>query len=253
MDRWLAAAQVTLVLGLLLGGAGEARAQALTLRKVADGIEHAPFNLEAAGPLPLPVSGHVFVIDLRRVEARVIDAGPGQRRAVSALVAALPVHLAINASFFDIDGKAMGRVVDRGQTRVRSRQAAWGALVLKGQQARIALGRQLPAGGGGGDLVVQGLPRILVGGTAFHFKESLARRTVVCAEGARLLVVVTSPVSLRDLARWLATPAAQGGPGCTAALNLDGGPSTQLDARLPGLNLQLGGAEVPNALVVIPR
>jgi len=38
------------------------------------------------------------------------------------------------------------------------------------------------------------------------------------------------------------------------ALNLDGGPSTQLVVKLPGLALSLpGGWGVPNALVVAPR
>jgi hypothetical protein len=247
-----------MVTALLASAAAvEARADALTFRRVAGGIEHAAFRLGPSGALPLPVTGHVFVVDLRRVEARVISAAAGStgagRREVSVLVAGLPWHLAINASFFDTDGRAMGRVVDRGQTRVASRQAGWGALVIQGQKARVVRGQRLPALGGGGDLVVQGVPRLLVGGVAFRFKPAVARRTAVCAEGSRLVVVVSSAATLEDLARWLATPTAEGGPGCASALNLDGGPSTQLSVRLPGLTLQVGGADVPNALVLIPR
>ena len=40
--------------------------------------------------------------------------------------------------------------------------------------------------------------------------------------------------------------------GATDALNLDGGPSTQLVAKLPGLELTVPGWGVPNALVVTP-
>jgi hypothetical protein len=43
------------------------------------------------------------------------------------------------------------------------------------------------------------------------------------------------------------------GLGCWDALNLDGGPSTQLVVKLPAMALSRpGGWGVPNALVVVP-
>jgi len=54
-------------------------------------------------------------------------------------------------------------------------------------------------------------------------------------------------------ARFLAEPSEKTGLGCSDALNLDGGPSTQLVVRLPALTLSLrGGWGVPNALVATP-
>ena len=68
----------------------------------------------------------------------------------------------------------------------------------------------------------------------------------------RVLVVVASKVESSAFARFLAEPSEKAGLGCSDALNLDGGPSTQLVVRLPALTLSLPGWGVPNALVAIP-
>jgi hypothetical protein len=65
---------------------------------------------------------------------------------------------------------------------------------------------------------------------------------------------VTGAVEASDLARFLAAAVAGGGLGCTDALNLDGGPSTQLSARAGEFSLDVGGGwPVPNAVAFLPR
>jgi hypothetical protein len=67
------------------------------------------------------------------------------------------------------------------------------------------------------------------------------------------MLVVSTKAEATAFARFLAGPRDAGGLGCLDALNLDGGPSTQIVAKLPGLELSLpGGWGVPNALVVTP-
>lgn len=178
-----------------------------------------------------------------------------ERKRVSELSARWPQHLAINASFFDPQGQAMGRVVDAGRVLVNARQAKWGALVVDKGIARLLPGDALPADAAGGELVVQGVPRLVVDGAVQKLKPAAAERTAVCAEGTSIiLVVTTAPADATDFARFLARPRAQGGLGCTNALNLDGGPSTQVNARLGGFKLGIdGGWGVPNALVVLPK
>lgn len=178
-----------------------------------------------------------------------------ERKRVSELAARWPQHLAINASFFNPKGKAMGRVVDAGRMLSNERQPRWGALVLDKGQARVVAGDALPADAAGGELVVQGVPRLVVDGAVQKLKPAAAERTAVCAEGGSLvLVVTTAPADATEFARFLARPRAQGGLGCTSALNLDGGPSTQVNARLGGYKLGIdGGWGVPNALVVLPK
>ena len=52
-------------------------------------------------------------------------------------------------------------------------------------------------------------------------------RTVLCTRDTLVkVIVVLQPVSLYDLAQWLAKPPSAQGPGCTAAMNLSGDTST---------------------------
>ena len=146
----------------------------------------------------------------------------------------------------------MGLAVDEGRAMVASNRRSWGALVVDGRKARIMLGADIP------DyrvyrLVVQGIPRLVVQGQVQRLKPQIAERTAVCAEGSVVVLVVSTHAESTALARFLADPADKGGLACVDALNLDGGPSTQLVVKLPGLALSRpGGWGVPNALVVIP-
>lgn len=231
---------------------------------VADGIEYARLRhpLEAATRL----EGHAFRIDLESAGLRVLAAGgPSTRRRVATIARAPTEAVAVNASFFDEHDRAMGLVVDQGNVLARGRIGSWGALVVENRRARIVSGAELPARAPSSDppggserlrphLVVQGTPRLVIEGEVPKLKEQVAERTVVCAEGRFvLLIVVTRPIDATRLARFLATPRAQGGAGCTSALNLDGGPSTQLSARLGDVRIEVeGGWGVPNALVALP-
>lgn len=221
----------------------------IAFTQVAPGIEVGTFS-ERANPA---FSGHAFLVDLTQVDLAIVQGQ--ERKRVSELAAAFPQHLAVNASFFDPRGRAMGRVADAGRVLANGRQGKWGALVVDAGVARVVSGDALPVDAPGGELVVQGVPRLLVDGAVPKLKAAAAERTAVCAEGRNLVVVVTTaPADASDFARWLARPRAQGGLGCTSALNLDGGPSTQANVRLGGYKLGIdGGWAVPNALVVVPR
>lgn len=218
---------------------------------IAPGIAHAAFEARPADTEPF--SGHAFKIDLDVAELRLIPAGdPPLRRSVEQIVAPYPAVVAANASFFDTEGRAMGLAVDEGRVMVPSNRRAWGALVIDGKQARIMLGADIrdPLDH---RLIVQGIPRLLVGGQVQPLKPQIAERTAVCAAGSIVVLVVSTKVDATAFARFLADPPDRGGLGCWDALNLDGGPSTQLMVKLPALALSLpGGWGVPNALVVIP-
>jgi hypothetical protein len=229
---------VLCVLAALLAAAGAVtsavRAEPPSFSVVAPGIAHAAFRVRPSDAEPF--SGHAFKIDLDVAELRLIPAGdPPLRRTVEQIVAPYPVVVAANASFFDTDGRAMGLAVDQGRVTATSNRRPWGALVIDGTQGRIVLGADIqnPLDH---RLIVQGIPRLVVGGQVQPLKPQVAERTAVCA-----------------FARFLADPPDRGGLGCRDALNLDGGPSTQLVVKLPTLALSLpGGWGVPNALVVAP-
>jgi len=218
---------------------------------VAPGIAHSTFEIRSADAEPFSV--HAFKIDLDVAELRLVPAGgPSSRRTVQQIVAPYPAVVAINASFFDTDGRAMGLTVDEGRSIGSGRRLSWGALVVEGRQARITLGAEI-GGHLAPRLVVQGIPRLVVRGQVPGLKQQLAERSAVCAQGSVVMLVVSTKAETTAFARFLADSPEKGGLGCIDALNLDGGPSTQLVVKLPGLALTLpGGWGVPNALVVTP-
>jgi exopolysaccharide biosynthesis protein len=219
---------------------------------VAPGIAHATFEVQPDDAEAF--SGHAFTVDLDVVDLRLIPAGgPSSRRTVAQIVAPYPVVVAINASFFDTEGSAMGLAVDGGRVMAGGKRRSWGALVIDDRNARIMLGAEIKDDHAH-RLVVQGIPRLVVEGKIQPLKPQIAERTAVCARGSVVVIVVSTKAETTPFARFLADPLDQGGLGCRDALNLDGGPSTQLVVKLPALTLSLpGGSGVPNALVVVPR
>jgi len=236
---------------LLTGGAAARGVAAESPRFLAPGIEHLPFQVQPGDGEPF--SGHAFKINLDVAEIRLVPAGgPSSRRTVEEIVSSYAAVVAINASFFDKEGRAMALAVDEGRLLVSSKRQSWGALVVDDRKARIVLGAEV------NDplthrLVVQGIPRLVVGGKVQQLKPQLAERTAVCAEGSIVVLVVSTKAETTAFARFLADAPDKGGLGCWDALNLDGGPSTQLVVKLPTMALsQPRGWGVPNALVVAP-
>ena len=217
---------------------------------VAQGIAHAIF--EVRPPDGELFSGHAFKIDLGVAELRLVPAGPSSKQTVEQIAAPFPAAVAVNASFFDNEGRAMGLAVHEGRLIASGKRQSWGALVVSGTNARIVLGSDIPDPRAH-RLIVQGIPRLVVEGRVQRLKPQLAERTAVCAEGSMVTLVVATKAETTAFARFLAGPPETGGLGCVDALNLDGGPSTQLVAKLSALTLSLpGGWGVPNALVAIP-
>jgi Phosphodiester glycosidase len=231
-------------------GVGAARGESPRFSTVAPGIAHSTFEVPADGADPF--SGHAFKIDLDVADLRLVPAGgPASRRTVQEMVAPYPAVVAINASFFDTDGRAMGLAVDEGRSTGGGRRPSWGALVVEGRKARITVGADI-ADHLAPRLIVQGIPRLVVGGKVPGLKPQFAARSAVCAEGSFVTLVVSTKAEANAFARFLAGSPEKSGLGCVDALNLDGGPSTQLFVKLPGLDLSLPGWGVPNALVVTP-
>jgi len=232
-------------------GVGSGRGKPPRFVTVAPGIAHAIFQVHPEDAEAF--SGHALNVDLDVADLRLIPAGgPSSRRTVAEIVAPYPAVVAINASFFDHEGRAMGLAVDQGRVMAGGKRRSWGALVIDDRNARIVLGGEVKDDHAH-RLVVQGIPRLVVGGKIQPLKPQLAERTAVCAKSDVVVFVVSTKTETTPFARFLADPPDQGGLGCRDALNLDGGPSTQLVVKLPALTLSLaGGWGVPNALVVTP-
>ena len=72
--------------------------------------------------------------------------------------------------------------------------------------------------------------------------------------GEIIIIVVDGGLSLFEMGEILSERETEGGFSCEQALNLDGGPATQVSFAGGGEKLELPGRwKVPNALVVIPK
>ena len=133
---------VICVLAVSTAGMNPVRADSPRFSIVAPGIAHAVLKVRPADAEPF--SGHAFKIDLDVAELRLVPAGDlPTRRTVEQIVAPYPVVVAVNASFFDKEGRAMGLAVDKGRMMALSNRRSWGALVIDGTQGRIMLGADI--------------------------------------------------------------------------------------------------------------
>jgi hypothetical protein len=247
LGRLVLVASAAALLGIAaLTGARSARAaDAAQWTPLGRGVEHRALAQGA-------IAGHAFRFRPADVELRVVPAPEGRGRVEE--LAPAGDAITTNASFFDEAGKTMGLAVDRGRSLGGRRLTRWAGFLVERGRPRIVPGSAL-GDGAGAEVVVQGLPRLVVAGALPRLKPQRALRTVVCvAEPNVVLLVTTSRVEAADLARLLAAPPADGGFGCRDALNLDGGGSTQLRARWGAFEARVEGAwGVPNALVVLPK
>ncbi len=204
------------------------------------------------------VDAEVFIADLEHMRLVALDGRIGGR--ASARVAVLREEaealVAVNGTFFSPSKQPLG-LLRQGTTELSAlRDADWGVLEVDGEGlARLVHTRDyVPSPEV--EFAVQCGPRVVIGGEVPRLKPQSASRTALCVRSSReVAVVVTRGLVFADaLGRWLAAPTDDGGLGCTDALLLDGGPSTQLSAAFGETSVELlGGWGVPNGVGVQSR
>jgi uncharacterized protein YigE (DUF2233 family) len=203
---------------------------------------------EAAGGLARLAAVRV---DQSRYRVEVADlAHEGKPpQAVRALAQERGAVAAINGGYFDENWQPLGLLVHGGQRTSPLRKADWGIFYVADGRAGIRHTRQgLPSGA---TEALQCGPRLVIAGRVPAFKpgESSRAGVGITTSGAVILAVTCrGALSLRDWAQ------AMKALGCRDALNLDGGPSSQLYFHAGKAELDLPGAYgVPSALLVIKR
>lgn len=194
---------------------------------------------------------HVLDVDSSRATLKVLDSRDHGQPAMTAAAFATASGAAavINGPFFDVDGSPMGLLVVDGKQKQGLRSVDWGVFYVDGAGPHIVHTREYGTPKGVSQAFQVG-PRLVVDGTALGLKPQSARRTAVCTKkgGHVLLVATETSVQAKDLADWFVAA------GCEHALNLDGGPSTQLHLSSGGVEVsETGGTGVPIALGVFPR
>lgn len=194
---------------------------------------------------------HFFRLDPRKVRLNLLFASDFQ-------AAALPAKryreksgasFVVNGGFFDETLTSLGLLVRRGETVNPLRNADWGIFQMKAGLPSIIHRRQWNPDGV--ETAVQAGPRLVIDGRTPSFKPEPEphRRTAlgITPDGWLLVALCDTPIEIRPWAEALQKEA-------VAALNLDGGGSSQLSMSLKGFVLELPGtANVPNAVAVFGK
>ncbi len=169
--------------------------------------------------------------------------------------------LAINGGFFEIDTQARlspsGLLVTSGkQISAYRKEAGSGVVYVSDRGVGISaasgyesVGKLLEA--------VQSGPLVVERGRNGIYKDDMNRlnRSALCVRKDEMLIIaVFGGLSLYELGEMLAAKPENGGFGCNMALNLDGGPSTQISFRVGTKAIEAGGLwKINNALLVLEK
>ena len=189
---------------------------------------------------------HLLSVDLTRVELKLLQAQDLGKSALTVrqFVERSGAVAVFNGPFFDLDGSTMGLLIVDGVERVPLRSVDWGVFALDAKGPSIVHTSDWKSRPEVRQAFQVG-PRLVVDGAALTLKRQLARRTALCvlADGRVKVLVAGNAIWADDLAAFFVAE------GCTSALNLDGGASTQLYLRRSGIAVnEPGGVAVPVAV-----
>ena len=157
---------------------------------------------------------------------------------------------AINGGYFDSNSRAIGLRISQGKrTNPFYSRANWGVFVIRDDRAAITHTRDYKGSPRTREAMQCG-PRLVVAGKVTDLKPQWARRSGVGiqANGKVILAVSDGALSFDD---WAAMWADKNELNCRDALNLDGGPSTQMSVISAKHPVAVrGGWPVPDAILV---
>lgn len=164
---------------------------------------------------------------------------------------------AFNGGFFDAAGLSLGARVSRGKMASALHGTRWSVFRIKKTAGDEAGEARIVSAGEFADALKRGVryesavqcgPRLVSAGQVGSFKDQWARRTGLGIEKSGRVIVAASDDSL-SLRGW--ADCFERGLACPDALNLDGGPSTQVSLRAGASSLEWSsGRAVPDAVVI---
>ena len=240
---------------LALASCVNAFAASLQWQTLAPGLEYTKVNTFAG----IGNKGiHAFRFDLQRYQLQL--AFTQQQNRLTNIIELMNTNHAIigvNGGFFTPDLKPLGLRIAEGQIKSPLKNTAWwGVFFTKGAQAAIVSPNSFKASKKI-NFAVQSGPRLIVNGQITNLKPGMANRTALGITRDNKIVLLVSngfPLSTQELAKIMQAPENQGGLNCFNALNLDGGSSTQLYARINKFSLSVPSfAMVTDAVLVIPK
>lgn len=226
----------------------------LRWQNLAPGLEYSGVNFLGFGGKGI----YIFRIDLQKYRLQSTFTRKEQQvESIAAVVKNQNAIIGINGGFFSPDMKPLGLRIDQGQIKNPLKNTSWwGVFYTKNSQAFIVAPKDFRANSNI-DFAVQSGPRLVVNGQISSLKPGVANRTALgITPDGKIILLATShfPLTMSELATLMATPTAQGGLNCINAINLDGGSSTQLYAKLDNFELSIPSfAFVTDAVLVMRK
>ncbi len=238
---------------VLLCGATAAHAQPLAWRTLAPGLEYASIQLGTADE---PSTVHAFRMNLAhyRLDLALAKDYGLHATSVRELGERSKATIAINGGFFSPENVSLGLRIQNGKLRSPLKPTSWwGVFAITGNRPRIVAQRDY-APTPGTTMAVQAGPRLVVDGKIPSLTDGEAERSGlgITASG-RVIVAVTEHAAMTttEFAEFFQLSEAKGGFGCGNALNLDGGHSTQLYARLGQFRLHIPNLSLVTDAVIV--
>lgn len=204
-------------------------------QKVAKGLSYTKLTtIQNSNPITL----HAFKIDPSKYTIKPIV--PQKPSAAKIMAIESDALLAINANFFDVNNEILGLVI-RDKTLIHKHKAItwWSSLCIRDSKISISPSKDLNVNTCHN--AIQAGPRLIIDGHIPRLKENFSAKTAVGINRAgELIIAVTRlPLAITKLAEIFLAKEESNGLDCTNALNLDGGSSSQLYARIGEFEIDL--------------
>lgn len=206
--------------------------------KISSGIHYKTIELNRGDSLH-PYVIHVFKIDPTTHELRPMLAKTPT--SVRKMAEVLGARIAVNANFFGTDGKPLGLVVGKGKILNPFKKISWwGVFFMEQSRPRIVHSSEYHPHQHI-TTAVQAGPRLVIRGRIPRLKSEAGPKTAIGInkKGEIILLASHYPIQTREIALVMARSEKKGGLGCVDALNLDGGSSTQMYAKINPFELKL--------------
>jgi uncharacterized protein YigE (DUF2233 family) len=163
----------------------------------------------------------------------------------------------INGGFFSPDMDSLGLRISDGELLSRFKQSPWwGVFLIENGRAKVLSASQYHADHHA-DFAVQSGPRLVVDGQIPKLRPGVANRSALgIRRNGQVIIAATQNVYLStgELAEILRRSEPENGLACWQAINLDGGSSTQLYAKVNDFELSIPSfMPVADVVVVTPR
>lgn len=189
----------------------------------------------------VPYALHAFKIDPKKYDLRPLTAAPETYASIRRMVENSGALVGVNANFFDPHGKPLGLIISNGQEINPYRPVSWwGVFYIEKGIPHIVSGNQWRKSPGV-TIAIQTGPRLISKGRTLRLKAESSQKTAVgiTKNGEVILVSTLFPIDINELARLMVGSAQRGGLECVEALNLDGGSSSQMYAKVGSFELRL--------------